>query len=131
MLLFKVCGKTKYALAAIRLNVQLNALLTPGEAHSIKWNRTINLKGRVGRNVAIDQVMEHTIRETKELMYAHGANLNFKSTQTYSRASNTIKETINSFDCEIKLPKQSTKHKRGKEEEDVLLSLTPCNRLEL
>ena len=36
------------------LHAQLNALLTPREAHSLRWNRTINLKGGVGRNVAID-----------------------------------------------------------------------------
>ena len=64
ILMFKVCGKTKYALAAIRLHAQLNALLTPREAHSLRWNRTINLKGGVGRNIAIDQAMEHNIRET-------------------------------------------------------------------
>lgn len=115
MLMFKVCGKTKYALAAIRLHAQLNALLTPREAHSLRWNRTINLKGGVGRNVAIDQVMEHNVRETKDLMYAHGANLNFSSAQTYSRASNPVKDTINNFDHENKLRKESSKHKRTKD----------------
>ena len=115
MLLFKVCGKTTYALAAIRLHAQLNSLLTPQEAHSLRWNRTINLKGGVGRNVAIDQAMEHNIRETKELMYAHGANLNFSCAQTYSRASNPIKDTICNFDNEIKLQKQSSKHRRRKD----------------
>ena len=117
MLLFKVCGKTKYALAAIRLYTQLNALLTPREANSLRWNRTINLRGGVGRNVAIDQVMEHNSRETKELMYAHGANLNFSSAQTYSRASNPIKQIICNFDDKIKLKKQSSKHKRRKDED--------------
>lgn len=115
MLMFKVCGKTKYALAAIRMHAQLNALPTPREAHSLRWNRTINLKGGVGRNVAIDQVMEHNVRETKDLMYAHGANLNFSSAQTYSRASNPVKDTINNFDHENKLRKESSKHKRRKD----------------
>lgn len=115
MLLFKVCGKTKYALAAIRLHSQLNALLTLREAHSLRWNRTINLKGGIARNQAIDQVMEHNIKETKELMYAHGANSNFSSAQINSRASNPIKETICNFDHEIDLQKKSSKHKRRKD----------------
>lgn len=68
MLLFKVTGKTKYALAAIQLHAQLNAILSPREAHSLRWNRTINLKGGTGCNIAIDQVQEHKIKETKELM---------------------------------------------------------------
>ena len=117
MLMFKVCGKTKYALAAIRLNARLNSLLTPREAHSFKWNRTINLKGGVGRNVAIDQAMEHDIRETKELMYAHGANLNFDSAQTYSRAANSIKDTMRNFYSQNKLREHSTKHKRKKDDD--------------
>lgn len=117
MLLFKVCGKTKYALAAISLHAQLNALLTLRQAHSLRWNRTINLKDGIERNQAIDQVMEHNIKETKELMYAHGANSNFSSAQIYSRASNPIKETICNFDHEIDLQKKSSKHKRRKDED--------------
>jgi len=100
MLMFKVCGKTKYVLAAICLHAQLNALLTPREAHSLRLNRTLNLKGGVGRNVAIDQVMGHNVRETKDLMYVHGANLNFSSAQAYSIASNPVKDTINNLDHE-------------------------------
>lgn len=111
-------------MAAIRLHAQLNALLTPREAHSLRWNRTINLKGGFGRNVAIDQVMEHNIRETKELMYAHGANLTFSFAQTYSRASYPIKETIFNFDHELKLQKQSSKHKRRKDEDIFLVIKT-------
>ena len=131
MLYFKVCGKPKYALAAIRLHAQLNALLTPREAHSVIWNRTINLRGGVERNVPIDQVMEHNIRETKELMYAHGANVNFSSAQTYSRASNPIKETILNFDDQIKSKKQSSKHKRKKDEDIfvVIKTLQEVNAL--
>ena len=113
--MFKVCGKTKYARYALRLHAQLNAILTPKEAHCLRWNRTINLKGGVGSNVAIDQVMEHNIRETKELMYADDANLNFICAQIYSTLSNPIKDTIYNFDHEIKLQKQSSKHKRRKD----------------
>lgn len=112
MLLFKVSGKTKYALAAIRLHAQLNALLTPREAQCLRYNRTINLKGGIGRNVAIDQVMEHGVRATKELMYGHGANLTFRSAQVYSRASDGIGCIVKNFDKENKLRDESSKHRR-------------------
>ena len=111
MLLFKVTAKTKYALVAIRLHAQLNALLSPREAHSLRWNRTINLKGGKGRNVAIDQVQEHRIKETKELMSGHGANLTFPSAQIYSRASDGVTETMKNFDKENKVREESGKHK--------------------
>lgn len=112
MLLFKVTGKTKYALAAIRLHAQLNAILSPGEAHSLRWNRTINLKGGVGRNVAIDQVQEHRIKETKELMSGHGPNLTFTSAQIYSRASDLVSDVMRNFDKENEVRKESGKHQR-------------------
>lgn len=120
MLLYKVSGKTKYALAAIRLHAQLNALLSPREAHSMRWNRTINLKGGIGRNLAIDQVQEHRVRETKELMSGHGANLTFPSAQIYSRASNGVGEAVENFDNENKVRKESGKHKR-REDADILI----------
>ncbi|XP_068693691.1 uncharacterized protein [Montipora foliosa] len=115
MLLFKVTGKTKYALAAIRLHAQLNAILSPSEAHSLRWNRTINLKGGTGRNVAIDQVQEHNIKETKELMAGHGPNLTFPSAQTYSRASDGVDDVMKNFDKENKVRKESGKHQRRKD----------------
>ena len=118
MLLFKVSGKTKYALAAVRLHAQLHALLTPKEARSLRWNRTVNLKGGVGRNIAIDQAMEHCVRDTKQLMYGQGANLSFKVAQTYSRASDDVKSIMNNFDQTTNVRRESTKHKRG-EDSDI------------
>jgi len=115
MLLFKVCGKTKYALAEIRLHAQLNALLTPREAHNLRWNRTINRNGGIGKNVAIDQHMEHTIQATKKLISAHGANLTFKSAQVYSQATDAIEEIISNFDRETDIHKASSKHKHEKD----------------
>lgn len=119
MLLYKVTGKTKYALAAIRLHAQLNAMLTPREAHCLRWNRTINLKGGIGRNVAIDQVQEHRVKETKELMSGHGANLTFPSAQIYSRASDGVACVMKNFDKESKVRKESSKHQR-RQDADIL-----------
>ena len=118
MLLFKVGGKTKYALAAVRLHAQLHALLTPQQAHSLRWNRTVNLKGGVGRNIAIDQAMEHGVRDTKQLMYGQGANLSFQMAQKYSRASDDVKSIMKNFDQEINVHRESTKHKR-REDSDI------------
>ena len=118
MLLFKVSGKTKYALAAARLHAQLHALLTPQEAHSLRWNRTVNLKGGVGRNIAIDQAMEHGVRDTKQLMYGQGANLSFQTAQTYSRASDDVKSIMVNFDQANNVRRESTKHKR-REDSDI------------
>ena len=68
-------------------------------------------EGGKGRNVAIDQVQEHRIKETKELMSGHGANLTFPSAQIYSRASDGVTETMKNFDKENKVREESGKHK--------------------
>lgn len=75
--------------------------------------------------------MEHNIKETKQLMCAHGANLNFSSAQIYSRASNPIKETICNFDLGIDLQKQPPKHKRRKDKDifEVVTTLQQVNAL--
>ena len=120
MLLFKVAGKTKYALAAARLHAQLHSLLTPQEAHSLRWNRTVNVKGGVGRNIPIDQAMEHGVKDTKDLMYGQGANLSFKTAQTFSRASDDVKSIMKNFDQENHVRRESSKHKR-REDSDIFI----------
>ena len=112
MLLFKVAGKTKYGLAAARLHAQLHSLLTPREAHSLRWNRTVNVKGGVGRNIPIDQAMEHGVKNTKDLMYGQGANLSFKTAQTFSRASDDVMSIMKNFDQKNHVRRESSKHKR-------------------
>lgn len=109
---FKVAGKTKYALAAARLHAQLHSLLTPREAHSLCWNPTVNVKGGVGRNIPIDQAIEHDVKDTKDLMYGQGTNLSFKTAQTFSRASDDVKSIMKNFDQENHLRRESSKHKR-------------------
>ena len=120
MLLFKVAGKTKYGLAAARLHAQLHSLLTPREAHSLRWNRTVNVKGGVGRNIPIDQAMEHGVKNTKDLMYGQGANLSFRTAQTLSRASDDVKSIMKNFDQENHVRRESSKHKR-REDSDIFI----------
>lgn len=66
----------------------------------------------MGRNVAIDQAMEHSIKDTKELMNGQGANLSFSTAQLYSRESDDVKCIMKNFDQENNVRKESTKHQR-------------------
>ena len=47
MLVFKAYGHSKYALAALQMQISLKAphLLTPHQAHSFIWNKMVNTKG--------------------------------------------------------------------------------------
>ena len=95
----------------------------------MELDTTLNVKGRVGRKVGIDQVMEHNIRETKDLMFAHGAYLTFHSAQEYSRAASVIKDNAAYFDCENKVRKESSKHKR-RTNEDVFIVVDTLKKIE-
>ena len=56
---FKTLGHPKYALEAMRLQMQVNATLSPNLAHQVTWNRFINTHGGHGRNIPCDLHNEH------------------------------------------------------------------------
>ncbi|KAL9978100.1 hypothetical protein ACROYT_G015581 [Oculina patagonica] len=56
--------------------------------------------------------MEHSIKDTKELMNGQGANLSFSTAQLYSRESDDVKCIMKNFDQENNVRKESTKHQR-------------------
>lgn len=47
-------GRKKYALEALRLQLQVNVVLSPSDAHQVKWNRGVNIKGGFGFNIPCD-----------------------------------------------------------------------------
>ena len=60
MLYFRSAGKPKYAYQVLRHLAQVSCFLSPREAHHVKWNRFINIKGRADSNVELDRVVEHS-----------------------------------------------------------------------
>ena len=60
---FIAAGHTKYALDALKLQMQVNATLSPNLAHQVKWNRFVNTRGvgggGLGRNIPGDLHNEH------------------------------------------------------------------------
>ena len=62
---FKQAGRTKYALEALKLQLDISAMQSPSVAHRLMWNRTVNFSGMAGKNVALDLNCEHYVRYTK------------------------------------------------------------------
>lgn len=52
-------GSTKYALEALYLQLQQQALLSQRQAYRQRWNRSVNNRGGSGKNVPIDLEIEH------------------------------------------------------------------------
>ena len=63
---------TKYALEPLRLQFQLEAVLSPKLAHHIKWDRFVNKKGGLGRNIPCDLHDEHVNKLIKEIVQRMG-----------------------------------------------------------
>ena len=70
--LFKVTNHHKYAFLGLRYKACELALLSPQRWHQLQWNRFINNKGGVGRNISIDLRLEHINKVMKNLIKSQG-----------------------------------------------------------
>ena len=57
---------TKYAVEALYLQLQQQALLSPRQAFRQQWNRSVNNNGGSGKNVPLDLDVEHDNNSIKE-----------------------------------------------------------------
>lgn len=73
--LFIVDKRRKYALEALRLQMQVSAVLSPHLAMHIKWDRFINTRGGMGRNIPCDMFNEHINKLLKHVIASMGGNL--------------------------------------------------------
>lgn len=86
----------KYALEALRLQVQVEAVLSPHLAHHIMWDRYINTRGGIGRNIPCDQHNEHVNKLLKHIIANMGANL---TEDALTRAARSV-STLHLFCCQ-------------------------------
>lgn len=62
-------------------------LLSPRQICDIKWNRTVNTTGQIGKNIPVDLHMEHLNRRLKIMIRSLSANV---SPNTVKRASKAL-----------------------------------------
>lgn len=111
MLIYKSHNHNKYALAALRLQALIKAILTPREAECLKWNRTVNNKGGAGNNISMDIRMEHLICLTKELLKHLGPNLTEAAAKRCSKAVGHVSDLIDLVDEDLRIERPSGHHK--------------------
>ena len=71
---FKQAGCSKYALEALRQQIQLQ-VLSPNLAHQVKWHHFVNTRGGMGRNIPCDLYNEHVNKLVKIIIQNMGSNL--------------------------------------------------------
>ena len=61
-------------------------LLSPRQVCELKWNRTVNTSGRIGKNIPVDLHMEHLNRRLKIMMRNLGSNISPSTSQRAAKA---------------------------------------------
>ena len=120
MLNFRKAGRTKYSLEALKLQLDLLAVLEPADAHRLMWNRTVNTKGGLGQNIALDLNCEHYVGFTKDLISNLGSNVTFSVAQDLSRSVGVQKELMESFDKDCGIKPESGRHTAVNRKKDIM-----------
>ena len=118
---FKVTGRSKYTLEALRLQLQVNALLSPQLAHHVKWDRFVNTRGQLGTNIPMDLYNEHVVKIVKKIIRCMGPNLTEKALQRAARSVSAIHDICKQYDRESNVPVTSSSHSTLSTSRDIAL----------
>ncbi len=110
--------RTKYALEALRIQVQL-ATLSPHMVHQLTWGRFVNTHGGNGRNIPCDLHNEHVNKQFKGIIRNMGANFTETASTRAARSVTTISHLVESFDSQLGIHPESSAHSRKSDEKDI------------
>ena len=116
---FIAAGHTKYALDALRLQMQVNATLSPNLAHQVMWNRFVNTRGGLGRNIPGDLHNEHVNKLMKHIIVNMGPNLTATALQRAARSVTALEAISESFDRQSGVPHRTSAHTTKADVQDV------------
>ena len=109
--LFKVTNHHKYAFLGLRYKACELALLSPQRWHQLQWNRFINNKGGVGRNISIDLRLEHINKVMKNLIKSQEPqNITDENVEKISKSIQGIEVVVDSYKEDLESKKRSGVH---------------------
>ena len=111
-------GRTKYALQALRLQLQL-ITLQPTLVHQLTWGRFVNTQGGKGHNLPCDLHNEHVNRVFKEVVANMGSNFTQVSSTRVARCITSLNTISHKFDSQCSVPIESSCHTTRTDSEDV------------
>ena len=120
---FKCFGRTKYSLEALRIQMQVNATLSLNLAHQVMWNRFVNVRGGLGRNIPCDLFNEHVNKLMKRFIVNMGPNLTETSLQRAARSVTALHNIAEKFDAQSGVPRTNCAHSTITDEKDVRIVL--------
>ena len=119
LLIFKAYNHSKYALASLLLQAGVNAMLTPRQAHCLKWNRTVNTQGGKGKNISLDLRLEHLNNIVKGILKNLGPNnLSERCAARCCLSVGQLDTSIDVVDRDLGVKKPTGKHISQKAQDD-------------
>ena len=101
----------KYAYVGLKLKGNELSLLTPRKFHQLKWNRFINNKGGVGKNILLDLRLEHINKLMKDLIKSQGAqNITDENVEKISKSIGVIESIVQSHSRDAGLIDRDSHH---------------------
>ena len=114
-------GSRKYALEALYLQCQVNALLSPRAAHRLVWNQFFKSKFGLGGNIPLDLALEHHNRIIKVLMKKLGANgLSPKALNRHCKVLTSNRQLLDNFDAMCDVTRRSGNHIQQSRRNDLI-----------
>lgn len=103
-------GSTKYAIEALYLQLQQQALLSPRQAYRQRWNRSVNNRGGSGKNVPLDLDVEHDNNAVKEAIRKLGPNVTNSTVQRSAQMLPVARQIVDVVGRECQVMKRSGIH---------------------
>ena len=99
--------------------MKVEAVLSPHLAHEIKWQRFVNTKGGMGKNIPCDLYNEFVNKIIKNIIASMGSNLTEDSLRRAARAVSTLDALVKTFDQESDVPVGTSAHSTRSDADDV------------
>lgn len=116
LLFYKAGGHSKYAYVVLLYITKVVAILSESDAQSLKWNRGFNKHGGKGKNIPLDQEMEHRNKTVKTEWRGLGANLTESNAQRLASGLELLDMLLMSIDEDVKLSLKVKQRTQGKPE---------------
>ena len=117
--IFKASKRKNYAIEAFNLLYQYYFLFTPRMAAQLLWNRTVNTRGGLGKNIPCDLHMEHLNRCVKTAMSSLSSNISDESVIPVGKCIRPLSEIMSQFDYVHHIPSESYSHPLKSRQSDI------------
>ena len=120
LLFYKAGGHNKYAYVVLLYIFKVIAILSESEARQLKWNRGFNKHGGKGKNIPLDQELEHRNKTVKTVWRGLGVNLTESNAQRMASGLELLDMLLKSIDDDCKLAANIKQRTKGKPEDAVM-----------